>query len=335
MPVKRRISLSGYVYHVFTRAAEGRSLLSRPGDGRDLEARLASCVACAGITLYAWCLLPSRLHLLLRTGDIPLPVIMRRMLSGFARSVNARSGSSGSLFVGRYSAVIVEEQRYLLSLVRDIHALPAYAGLVDGIGSLEEWRWSGHRALAGVERRDWIDTVLVPRMLSQRLLEGGYREFMSHAASAPSTVSGLGGGGIVRSSGLSGRLGGHDPRTLGSRRFTQKVLREARRSSGGSKGCDEPASNALRFLVERAAEAYRISPDSLGSGSRNRQVTSARAVVCHLASKVLGLTYAEISEEVGIGVSSVAKAAERGRSLARAYPSVSSSLTRFISQSRK
>jgi hypothetical protein len=257
------------------------------------------------------------------------------MLAGFARSVNDRTGTRGALFAGRYSSVVVEEQPYLLDLVREIHALPARTGLVDGLESLEEWRWSGHRALLGLAERQWMDRGLVEKMLSHRLVDGGYREFMLNEAAAPAGPSLIGGGGCERSSGLVGSLSGHDPRTLGSRRFTERVLREAARSGRGEEGCDESTGDALRMLVRSAAEAFRITPERLTSGSRVRKVTSARALVCHLASERLGLTYAEIAEEVGIGVSSVYRAAQRGRSIARAYPSVSSSLTRFMSQRRK
>ena len=332
----RRICLQGYVYHLFTKAAAGRRLLRDESDGRDLVERLQTCVSCAGMTLYAWCITPERLHLLGRAGEAPIPFFMRRLLSGYARSLNRRSGAEGSLFAGRYSSIVIEESRYLLDLVRDIHLLPLQEGRVENLDGLRGWRWSGHRALLGLERCDWLDTRLVTDLLRQRALGGtDYDSFVRQATSEPGFWSGIGGGGFTRSSGLAALLPGHDPRTLGSRRFTERVLREAKGATDAEEGCAESAERGIEYLVAQTTKRLRITVEQLRSSSRRRCVSAARSLICHLAVQTLGMTYREISEYVGIGPSAVAKAAERATTILKAYPEISSSLTRFMSQSRK
>jgi putative transposase len=67
---------------------------------------------------YAWALLPNHFHLLLSTGNVPISVLMKRLLTGYAINYNRRHKRYGYLFQNRYKSILCQEDSYLLELVR-------------------------------------------------------------------------------------------------------------------------------------------------------------------------------------------------------------------------
>jgi hypothetical protein len=80
---------------------------------------------------------------------------MRRVLEGYAVSFNRRYRRSGHLFQNRYKSVLVEEEPYLLELVRYIHLNPVRRQQVEGLDTLDDYRWSGHAVLMGRRSCEW------------------------------------------------------------------------------------------------------------------------------------------------------------------------------------
>ena len=72
---------------------------------------------------------------------------------------------------------------------------------------------------------------------------------------------------------------------------------------------------SLRWLIEKVADCFSVEAEDLKSGSRSRKVAEARAVLCDIAVRELGLACAFLSEELRISPSAVSKAAVRGRGL--------------------
>ncbi len=64
---------------------------------------------------------------------------MRHIDGVYTQRYNRRYGRDGPLFRGRYRAIVVEADRYLVAVVRYIHQNPVAAGLV---GHAEQYRWS-------------------------------------------------------------------------------------------------------------------------------------------------------------------------------------------------
>jgi hypothetical protein len=72
---------------------------------------------------------------------------------------NRQDRRLGPLFAERYKAILVEQETYLLELIRYVHLNPLRAGIVD---HPDEDRWSSHRAYAGMDPRPgWLDTSFV------------------------------------------------------------------------------------------------------------------------------------------------------------------------------
>jgi REP element-mobilizing transposase RayT len=145
------------------RGLERRKIFLSEADRKDLLRRFSKVLPKTGARLYAWSFLTNHAHLLIRTGPVGLSSIMRKMLTGYASSFNRRQRRSGHLFQNRYKSILVEEEPYLLELVRYIHLNPFRAGLVEDLKQLESYRWSGHSALLGKIDRPWQDCRYILR----------------------------------------------------------------------------------------------------------------------------------------------------------------------------
>jgi len=103
----------------------------------------------SGTHCFAWALIPNHFHLLLKTGTTPIATVMKRLLTGYAMYYNRRHKRSGHLFQNRYKSILCQEDTYLLGLVRYIHLNPLRAKLVEDLKGLDNYPYSGHRALLG------------------------------------------------------------------------------------------------------------------------------------------------------------------------------------------
>lgn len=64
---------------------------------------------------------------LLRTGDVPIATVMRRLLTRYAVTFNRRHRRHGHLLQNRYKSILCQEDPYLLELVPYIHLNPLRA----------------------------------------------------------------------------------------------------------------------------------------------------------------------------------------------------------------
>ncbi len=76
--------------------------------------------------------------------------------------------SDGQLFRGRYKAILVDADSYMLELVKYIHRNPVRAGMVKGI---DDYVWSSHKGYLSRKREwSWIYKNFVLDMLEEDTL---------------------------------------------------------------------------------------------------------------------------------------------------------------------
>jgi len=97
-----------------------------------------------------WCLMPNHYHLVIQLTDDGLSDGMRELNGSYSRWSNLLHGRTGSghLVRNRFKSLLVEDDRYLLQLLRYVPNNPVRADLV---AAADEWKWSGFRATAGLE----------------------------------------------------------------------------------------------------------------------------------------------------------------------------------------
>jgi len=111
-----------------------------------------------GHKVHAFCLMTTHVHLAIQVGEIGLPRIIQNLAFRYTRWGNWRQSRTGHLFQGRYKAVLVDADTYLLELTRYIHLNPVRSGIVR---IPEDYPWSGHRAYLGLETIPWLTTEWV------------------------------------------------------------------------------------------------------------------------------------------------------------------------------
>ena len=106
-------------------------------------------------------------HLVIETPDGNLSKGMRQLNGVFTQASNRRHRRSGHLFQGRYKAILVDADPYLLELTRYVVLNPVRARMVV---HPEEWSWSSYRAMTGeVMAQPWLSTDgLLAQFATQR-----------------------------------------------------------------------------------------------------------------------------------------------------------------------
>ena len=80
---------------------------------------------------------------------------MRQLNGVFTQKSNRRHGRVGHVFQGRYKAVLVQKECYLLELGRYVVLNPIRAGMVS---DMLDWKWSSYLAMVGDEpATDWLE----------------------------------------------------------------------------------------------------------------------------------------------------------------------------------
>jgi len=84
MPRSARLDAPGVLHHVIIRGIERRNIFKDDQDRDDLLERLAALLPETRISCYAWSFMSNHAHFLLRTSDVSLSTLMRRLLTGYA-----------------------------------------------------------------------------------------------------------------------------------------------------------------------------------------------------------------------------------------------------------
>jgi REP element-mobilizing transposase RayT len=149
MPRARRQDFPGAVHHVWAKGIDGHPILQDDADCEDLLARLARILPESGMLCFASALMWNHLHLVVRTGPVPLSTVMKRLHTGFALRFNRRTGRCGYLFQGRFGSRVVKDDDDLRTVIAYVLRNPLEAGLARDLAGLERYRWSSYGALIG------------------------------------------------------------------------------------------------------------------------------------------------------------------------------------------
>ena len=131
------------------------------------------------VVVYAYCLMPNHYHLLIRTPSGNISRFMRHLNGVYTQRFNREHGRDGPLYRGRFKSILVQEDSYLLEVVRYIHKNPLKAKLVE---RLSQFKWSSHKSYTGkIGSMLGLDAGFVLKYFSgnrRKSLEL-YRRFMS------------------------------------------------------------------------------------------------------------------------------------------------------------
>ncbi|MCV2352492.1 transposase [Paucibacter sp. Y2R2-4] len=151
-----RIEFPGAVYYISARCEAGQQAFADDLDRQGLIDLMAQAMHRFDAQVLAYSLLQDHYHLLLYTRAANLSRLMRHLNGVYTQHHNRRHGGNGELFHGRFKALVVDRDRYLLDACRYVELNPLRMGLVKAV---EAWPWSSYRAHIGLEAApDWLDT---------------------------------------------------------------------------------------------------------------------------------------------------------------------------------
>ncbi|MEW6186396.1 MAG: transposase [Thermodesulfobacteriota bacterium] len=324
MPRQARIDAPGALHHIITRGIERGKIFRDDKDREEFLTRLGQVVQQTKTKCYAWALIPNHFHLLLKTGDVPMATVMRRVLTGYAVWYNHRHHRSGHLFQNRYKSILCQEDVYLKELVRYIHLNPLRAGLVKDLKELDRYPYTGHKVLMGKGKREWQSIEPVLHFFSENIPKGRqeYQRYVREGVNQGRQPN-LVGGGLIRSAGgwtevrmlrKGGEFQKSDERILGDGDFVERVLAEADEQMA-KKYAMKARGIGLDQLAKGVAALIEVSSEELIGASKNRKLAKGRSLFCYWAAHLLGFSMIEISKRLEISLSTVSVSAQKGKKL--------------------
>ncbi|MEH2485893.1 transposase [Bradyrhizobium sp. AZCC 2230] len=208
-----RVVIPGHPHHV-TQRGNGRARTFFGDDDyalyRDL---LATNCRAAGVEVWAWCLMPNHVHLILVPSDTDgLRRALARVHRSYAGVIQARRKRTGHFWQGRFGAVAMDED-HLAAALRHVSLNPVRARLVK---RAQDWRWSSTRA--HLRGKDDGVTALAP-------IRERFPEFADFLATEPEADL----FGALRSAESIGRPLGDNRFLARIERQTGRVLKPAKR----------------------------------------------------------------------------------------------------------
>ncbi|MDY6905825.1 MAG: transposase [Thermodesulfobacteriota bacterium] len=173
-----RIEYPDAWYHVMNRGRRAEEIFADKRDYQGFVDLLKETTEMWGIRIAAYCLMPNHYHLLVQTPHANLSRSMRHINGIYTQRYNRSHESDGQLFRGRYKSIVVEEDSYLLQIVRYIHKNPVKAGIVESPG---DYPWSSHIAyVSSAQKWNWVYRQFLLSMLTPNKHAGvkAYKAFM-------------------------------------------------------------------------------------------------------------------------------------------------------------
>jgi putative transposase len=172
-----RIEYEGAVYHVTARGSERGKIFFSKRDYEKFKEYLKEAQEKHGFILHSYVLMTNHYHLIFETPEKNLSRIMHYINSSYTTYLNIKKKRSGHLFQGRYKAIVVDKDNYLLELSRYLHLNPVRANMTQ---RPEEYAYSSYRTFVSdtVESLVTTDTILDMVANDRNDAKERYREFV-------------------------------------------------------------------------------------------------------------------------------------------------------------
>jgi REP element-mobilizing transposase RayT len=281
-----RIQFEGATYHVFSKGNMGEIIFRDNHDKGTFLIWLGKGAEKYQVDIYAYCIMENHYHLLIQTQKSNLSEFMHFLLSSYASYISMK-GWEGHVFARRYSALLVEEEAYLLVVSRYVHLNPVAAGIVK---IPEDYYWSSYSSYCNFEetpswlKKEWINEYFGPGYKSPEL---DYREFVEEGIKKPLEYP---------------EDNIHAQAILGSREFAEKAIMKAGR---GLKNNDVVKNKlfmkelSLNGIYRMVCDYYQLESLEAANFNDSSNYRKARKALIYLAREYTTLSNREISDVIG------------------------------------
>lgn len=274
-----RVDFPGALYHVTSRGDRREPIFVDETDRLAFLDVLALGCERLRAEVHAWCLMGNHYHLVVSTPQGSLSALLRHLNGVYTQRFNRRHGKVGHVFQGRFKAVLVDRDAYLLAVCRYVDLNPVRAGLV---ARAADWAWSSHRALTGLaEAPQWLVAgPLHALLLGREPTTAGdvqsaaraYAEWVDADAGVPLWATGL-----------------RQQIYLGDERFVQQMQARA---------------GAQRLAADQVPRRQRAAPQTLQQWLARCATREEALLRAHRES---GLAMAAIAREMGLSPARVSQ----------------------------
>jgi putative transposase len=173
-----RIEYPEAVYHVTSRGNARKKIFKDDRDREIFLSVLGTVVKRYNWLCHAYCLMDNHYHVMIETPEANLSAGMRQLNGIYTQKYNRRHHQPGHIFQGRFKAILVQKENYLLELCRYVVLNPVRAGIVE---KPEAWRWSSYQATGGLRKEpDYLTTDWILGLFNSKrgVGQGQYRAFV-------------------------------------------------------------------------------------------------------------------------------------------------------------
>ncbi|WP_373481536.1 transposase [Acetobacterium sp.] len=155
---KPRVEFQGAIYHVIKRG-NNRDYIFR---SREDKEEFLKCLETANeedaFNLLGYVIMDNHYHLIIETKEMPLNKIMQKVNNTYSKNYNKRHNRTDHVFGGRYKSILVNDDKYLFSLLRYIHTNPVRAKIIH---NMADYGWSSDQFYRNsIKKQVHIDKIL-------------------------------------------------------------------------------------------------------------------------------------------------------------------------------
>lgn len=160
MPRQARKHSETGIYHIMLRGINQQQIFEDDEDNQKFLWILRECREISEYKLLAYCLMGNHIHLLIKEGKEPLELIFKRICGRFVYWYNIKYQRSGHLFQDRFKSEPVDNDAYLLSVIRYIHQNPVKAGISRKAEDYPYSSWREYLTEAWITDVSYVQTII-------------------------------------------------------------------------------------------------------------------------------------------------------------------------------
>jgi putative transposase len=269
-----RLEFAGAVYHVTSRGDRKSAIFYDDADRLAWLSVLAAVCKRFNFVVHAYCQMNNHYHLMVETIDGELARGMRQLNGAYSQYFNLRHDLVGHVFQGRYKAILVQKESYLLELSRYIVLNPIRAGIA---ASLADWRWSSHPYCMRTEGKPaWLETdwLLSHFGADRGRARRAYNAFILNGQGLVSPLRAVRHQMLLGDSSFIARhINAAEPDTLDGivrtqRRAVALTLEEYATKFGRGEEAMVQAHLSTAYTMQQIADYFRVSPRTVSRAIR-------------------------------------------------------------------
>lgn len=186
-----RIEFPGGLYHVTSRGDRREEIYLDDADRTNWLTLFGHVCKRFNWVCHAYCLMDNHYHIVVETAEGNLSRGMRQLNGVYTQTFNRAHNRVGHVYQGRYKAILVEKESYLLELTRYVVLNPVRAGRVKDV---DQWPWCSYSAMIGKSSRpEWLQTdwILGQFGKQRKRAVAAYRDFVRTGVGLPSVWNDL------------------------------------------------------------------------------------------------------------------------------------------------